>query len=158
MEKEEGCVYLYLHVGREGKKNLAPSDFSLNCLQNKCTCFLSLSVMSDFLQPHGLQPTRLLCPWNSPGQNTGVGCHSLLHGIFPTQGSNPGLLHCRQIVYCVSHQGSLKEMICWFSKEVWAMNCNFILDATDTHQWHTHIHRLWLIHSESRPCKFKVQI
>ena len=96
--------------------------------------------------------------WNSPGQNTGVGCHSLLHGIFPTQGSNPGLLHCRQILYCVSHQGSLKEMICWFSKEVWAMNCNFILDATDTHQWHTHIHRLWLIHSESRPCKFKVQI
>ena len=38
---------------------------------------------------------RLLCPWDSPGQNTGVGCHSLLQGIFLTQGSNPGLLHCR---------------------------------------------------------------
>ena len=46
-------------------------------------------------QPHRLQPTRLLCPWNSPGKNTGVGCHSLLQGIFPTQGSNPGLPHCR---------------------------------------------------------------
>ena len=44
-------------------------------------------------------PPRLLCPWNSPGKNTGVGCHSLLHGIFPTQGSNRGFLHCRQILY-----------------------------------------------------------
>ena len=42
-----------------------------------------------------MQPTRLLCPWNSPGQNTGVGCHSLLQVIFPTQGLNLGLLHCR---------------------------------------------------------------
>ena len=49
------------------------------------------------LQPHGLQPTRLLCPWNFPGTSTGVGCHFLLQGIFLTQGSNPGpLLHCRQ--------------------------------------------------------------
>ena len=44
---------------------------------------------------------------NSPGKNTGVGCHALLQGIFPTQGSNPGLLHCRQIFYHLSHQGSL---------------------------------------------------
>ena len=44
------------------------------------------------LPPHGLQPTRLLRPWNSPGQNTGVGCHFLLHGIFPTQGVNSSLL------------------------------------------------------------------
>ena len=43
------------------------------------------------LQPHGLQPTKLLRPWDSPGKNTGVGCHFLLQGIFPTQGSNPGL-------------------------------------------------------------------
>ena len=49
--------------------------------------------MSDFLQPHGLQPTRLLCLWNSPEKNTGVGCHSLLQGIFPTQGSNLSLHH-----------------------------------------------------------------
>ena len=46
------------------------------------------------------------CPWNSPGKNTGVGCHFLLYGIFPTQGLNPGLLHCRQILYCLSQQGS----------------------------------------------------
>ena len=46
-----------------------------------------------------------LCPWDSPGENTGGGCHFLLQGIFPTQGSNPGLLHCRQILYCLSHWG-----------------------------------------------------
>ena len=56
------------------------------------------------LQPRGLSPIRLLCPWDFPGKNTGVGCRSLLQGIFPTQGLNPGLLHCRQILYCVSHQ------------------------------------------------------
>ena len=47
---------------------------------------------SNSLRPHGLQLARLLCPWNSPGQNTGVGSHSLLQGIFPTQGLNPDSL------------------------------------------------------------------
>ena len=58
------------------------------------------SVMSDFLRPH-----RLYSPWNSPGQNTGVGSLSLLQGIFPTQGSNPGLPYSRWILYQLSHQG-----------------------------------------------------
>ena len=49
--------------------------------------------MSDSLLPHGLQTTRLLCPWTSPGKNAGMGNHSLLQGIFLTQGSNPALLH-----------------------------------------------------------------
>ena len=48
----------------------------------------------------------LLCSWNSLGKNTGVGSRSLLQGIFPTQGSNPGLPYCRQILYRLSHQGS----------------------------------------------------
>ena len=52
--------------------------------------------MCDSLRPHGLSPARLLCPWDFPGKNTGVGCHFLLQGIFPNQGSNPGLLHSRQ--------------------------------------------------------------
>ena len=47
------------------------------------------------LCPHGLYPTRLLCPRDSSGKNTGAGCHALLLGIFPTQGSNQRLLHCR---------------------------------------------------------------
>ena len=54
----------------------------------------------------GLWLTRLLSPWVSPGKNTEVGCHSLLlQGIFLTQGSNLGLLYCRQILYCLWHQG-----------------------------------------------------
>ena len=48
-------------------------------------------------------------PWNFPGQNTGVGSHSLFQGIFPTQGSNPGFPHCRQILYQLSHQESPKD-------------------------------------------------
>ena len=57
------------------------------------------------LQPHGLWPASLLCPWGSPGKNTGGGCHALLQGIFPTQGSNPHLLHCGRILCHLSHQG-----------------------------------------------------
>ena len=60
-----------------------------------CRCCLSAAVMSDSVWPCGLRPTRLLCPRNSPGKSTGVGCHALPQGIFPTQGSNPGLLYCR---------------------------------------------------------------
>ena len=62
-----------------------------------CVCV----CVSDSLQPHGLEPARLLCPWDSPGKNT-VGCHFFLQRIFPTQGSNSHLLHllhCRQIVH-----------------------------------------------------------
>ena len=62
--------------------------------------------MSNSLQPHGLEPTRLLRPWDSPGRNTGVGCHFLLQEIFPTQGSNLGLPYCRQTHYHLSQQGS----------------------------------------------------
>ena len=58
--------------------------------------------MSNSLRPQGLQPTKFLCPWNSPGKNTGVGSHSLLQGIFLTQGLNLGLLHCRQIFFLLS--------------------------------------------------------
>ena len=50
-------------------------------------------------------------PWNSPGQNTGVGSLSLLQGIFPTQGSNPGLPHCGQILYQLSHKGSPLSLV-----------------------------------------------
>ena len=61
----------------------------------------SHSVVSDSLQSHGPYNT-----WNSPGQNTGVASLSLLQGIFPAQGSNPGLPHCRQILYQLSHKGN----------------------------------------------------
>ena len=63
------------------------------------------SVRSDSLQPHGLYS-----PWNSSGQNTGVGSRFLLQAIFPTQGLNPGLSHCRHILYQLSHQESPKSL------------------------------------------------
>ena len=78
-----------------------------------CVCVLRHSVMSNSLQPHGLQLARLLYPWNSPGKNAGMSSRSLLQGIFPTQGSNPGIfptqrsnLHWRQSLYCLSDRGS----------------------------------------------------
>ena len=67
----------------------------------------SLSHVQLFVTPWTVAPPRLLCPWNSPGQTTQVGSHSLLQGIFPTHGSNPGLPHCRRILYHLSHQAYL---------------------------------------------------
>ena len=64
------------------------SGFSTGCYG--CCCLLAKSCLT--LWPHGLQPARLLCPWDFPGRNTGVGCHFLLWGIFPIQGLNPYLL------------------------------------------------------------------
>ena len=72
-----------------------------------CVC----SVVSDFLWPHGLSPTRLLCARDSPGKSSE---DPLLQGIFPTQGSNPHflcLLHCRWILYALSLLGSPHRML-----------------------------------------------
>ena len=89
--------------------NVAWCDKNSTCLQSGDLCsllFLSLesesrSVVSDSLRPHGIYS-----PWNSAGQNTGVGSLSFLQGIFPTQGSKPDLPRCRQILYQLSHKGS----------------------------------------------------
>ena len=75
----------------------------------------SRSVVSNSLRPHGLYS-----PWNSPGQNTGVGSLSFLQGIFPTQGSNPGFPHYRQILYQLSHkERSALEDYLIFKKSPW---------------------------------------
>ena len=75
-----------------------------------------------FFDPMDCSPPGLWNPnpWNSPGRNTGVGCHFLLQGIFPTQGLNPGLQHCRQILYCLTTRegffffffGKMSDQIC----------------------------------------------
>ena len=85
------------------------------------------SVESEFLHLHSLKPDRLLCPWDYPGKNTGVGCHFLLQGIFPTQGSNPCLLHWQADSLPLSHLESpniapditeykLTKVSSWFSR------------------------------------------
>ena len=66
----------------------------------------SRSVVYDSLRPHGLYS-----PWNSPGRNTAVGSLFLLQGIFPTQGSNPGVPHCRQILYQLNYKGSPRTLV-----------------------------------------------
>ena len=68
----------------------------------------SLSRVQLFATPWTI-PTRLLGPWHFLGKSTGVGCHFLLQGIFPTQGSNPGFPHCKQTLYRLSHQEALKR-------------------------------------------------
>ena len=71
-------------------------------------------------------------PWNSPGQNTGMGSCSLLQGIFPTQGSNPGLLHCWQILYLLSHQGSPLDIIALFFVTPWTIYSPWNSSGQDT--------------------------
>ena len=77
-------------------------------------CVLSHSVVSNSVIPWTVAH-RLLCPWDSPGKNTGVDCHSLLQGIFPTQGLNPHLLHWQGDSLLLCHVGSPREIISFFS-------------------------------------------
>ena len=87
----------------------------------KSLFFFSSSAVS--LRPHGLQPSRLLCPWDFPGRNTGVGYHSLLQGIFPTQGLNlgfPRLLHWQAGSLPLCHLGRPPLVGMSLSKTTWA--------------------------------------
>ena len=86
--------------------SIPPHTRCYNCLCCAVLCAQSLSRV-QLLQPHGLQPARLLCPWGFSRREYSVGCHVLLQGIFPTQGSNPVLPHYRWILYHLSHQGNL---------------------------------------------------
>ena len=72
-----------------------------------------------FATPWIVACTKLLCPWDFQGKSTGVGCHFLLQGIFPTQGWNPGLSHCRQTLYCLNHQGSPWWGSPWWGSPWW---------------------------------------
>ena len=93
--------YIFRVVISFGWINIVSSTFLWLVLSWKWKC----SIVCNSLGPHGLYS-----PWTSPGQNTGVGSRSLLQGTFPTQGLNPGLPQCRQILYQLSHQGSPRMM------------------------------------------------
>ena len=82
-----------------------------------------------------LWPSGLHSPWNSPGQNADVDSHSLLQGIFPTQGSNPGLQHCRLILYQLSHQGHHR-------REGWKNSGHLLISS-----YELEIYLLWKSHS-----------
>ena len=74
-----------------------------------CCCLIAMSCLTP-LQPHGLKPARFLCPWDSPGRNTGECYHFLLQGVVPTQGLNPHLLHWQEDSLPLSHQGTISRV------------------------------------------------
>ena len=113
------CFLTCIQISQEARQVVWYSHLLKNFLQfvvihtvkgfgivNKVESESSL-VVSNSLRPHGLYS-----PWNSPGQNTGVGSLSLLQGIIPTQGLNPGLPHCRRIFYQLIHKGS-RSILTW---------------------------------------------
>ena len=98
-------------------RNLSGIQISFSALKILCVCVcvcvcVSRSVMSDSLRPQGLYPARFLWPWNSPGKKTGVGWHSLLQGIFLTQGLTRVSCIGRQILYPLSHKGCPPNSLC----------------------------------------------
>ena len=92
------------YSGVENSMDYSPWD----CKESDTSDQLSLSLFT-FSVFFSFRPHGLYSPWNSPGQNTGVGHLSLLQGIFPTQTLNPGLPHGRRILYQLSHKGSPKN-------------------------------------------------
>ena len=129
MDNQQGSIvqqmelYSTLWAGQMGGEFMYPFTVDLklpqHCEPVRCCAVLSHSVVSNSLRPHGLQFTRLLCPrgfsrqeipmHRSPGFIHGDSVHedhAVLQGTFPTQGSNPGLLHGRGILYQLSHHGS----------------------------------------------------
>ena len=105
-------------MNRWSTKDFQGSETTLNDTRMICVCVcvcVCMHVHAQLLsrvnswQPYGLQPVRLLCPWDSPCKNTRLGCHALLQGIFPTQGLNLHLLNLcvgRQVLYHLCHLGS----------------------------------------------------
>ena len=94
----------------------------------------SLSRVQLFGTPRIVACSRLLRPWDFLGKSTGVGCHFLLQWIFPTQGSNPGLPHCRQTLYHLSHQGSPWKTTHLFIKDAYPSRIYFKHVRKDTYE------------------------
>ena len=106
----------------------------------------SCSVVSDPLRPHGLYSPR-----NTPGQNTRVGSLSLIQGIFPTQGSNPGLLHYRRILYQLSHQESWPWLITNWMKHLSKILTRCLWLAFDLSCLHCRVRSCLLLLAELGP-------
>ena len=101
-----------------------------NVLYRFLYCCCSVAKLCLTLWSHRLKPAKLLCPWNVPGKNTGVGCHFVLQEIFPTQGSNAGLLHWQVDSLLLSHLGSPKLLTTIAAKSL--QSCSTLRDPIDS--------------------------
>ena len=102
------CIYIYIYV----------------CV---CVCVCVCLVTQLCLTPYNTMDCRLLCPWESPGKNTRVGCHALLQGILPTQGLNPGVPHCRWYTHTHTLSPILTPACSWYYElyQKNPLNCSF---------------------------------
>ena len=114
----KGCIFILLHNSRNIREGIHSDGLVCLSCHNKIpqtggcvSTFPWFSVVSDSVWPHRLQPSRLLCPWDAPGKNTGVGCHFLLQGILPDPGLElmPPALQADSLP--VSHLGSPKYLL-----------------------------------------------
>ena len=108
MRQQEGLIW---RSAAEPRSSRGSKAMFFNSKNNGALALLSRSVLSDSLQHRGLQPASLLCSWEFSRQEYWSGCHALLQGIFPTQGSNPGLLHCRRIFFPSEPQWGAIKML-----------------------------------------------
>ena len=115
------CHTLLSRKSHQTEKKVLMQDNELGGFGHKYVtcCCLAAKLCLTLLWPHGLYPARLLCPWDFPGKNIGVGCHFLLQGIFPTQGSNPCLLHRRWALY---HWATWGALVCCTEHSKWWEN------------------------------------
>jgi len=104
----QGDTWVSILETTKKSSRLRKADASLKGI---CCCYLVDTSCLTLCDPIDCSPSRLLCPWNFSGKNTGVGCHFLLQGIFPTQESNPHLLHWQLDSLPLSHQGSPFKVI-----------------------------------------------
>ena len=117
---------------------LVPSEVFENLLCSTCLASgggekkvkVLATQLCPTLRPYGLQPTSLLCSWNSTRKDTKVGCHSLFQGIFLTQGSTLGLLLCRQALYYMSYQRNQLLVVVSNPQHCLACNCITLIPAT----------------------------
>ena len=108
---------VFIPIPKKGNAKKCSNYHTIASISHSSKVKVKSSIVSNSLWSRGLYPIRLLRLWDFPGKNTGVGCHFLLQGIFPTQGQNPCLLPCRQMLYRLSHQGSL--LACEMNAIVW---------------------------------------
>ena len=125
----------------------ATSTTNLCSSSARALCANSLHSCRTLCHPTGLEPTRLLCPWDSPGKNAGVDCHALLQGVFPSQGSNPHLLCLLHWQACSSPlappgkpQVQWRRVLSASSKPQRSFHCTILALIV----WPVHPHQLFL--------------